>query len=263
MSKVIALDPGHGGWDPGATQYDGGHEADYTIVLARAVQSELVERYDCQVLMTHDGNGATSNGPTDADLRARAAVANQAGAALLVSLHHDAGPSTARGGSLWVWSSKGMHLSGDQHTAPRSYGCAQQMEPILRETLAAIGIPWRGLYSSDFGVLRNCDGPAVLIETHFGTNPEDDALMDDPANIRQLAAGIARAIAAAVDLPELAATPFSDVPADAWYAKDVIDLYDFGILRGDPDGRLRSDEPLTRAEAARLIRLTIRYCIGK
>lgn len=261
MSKIIVLDPGHDYDDPGSTQYDGESERAYTLALAQAVRDQLLARYDCLVFLTHEGTGAHPGNDLDAELRARADVANKAGAALLVSLHHDAGPSTARGGSLWVWSSRGMHLSAEQNTAPRSYACAQKMAPIIRDTLAAIGIPWRGLYSSDFGVLRYCDGPAVLIETHFGTNPEDDALMDDPANVRQLAAGIARAIAAAVDLP--AASPFSDVPADAWYAQDVADLREMGIINGDPDGRFRPDDPLTRAEAARLLRLAVRYITGR
>lgn len=261
MTKVIVLDPGHDYDDPGSTQYDGEHERDYTLPLARAVRDQLLARYDCQVLLTHEGPGTVPGNNTDAELRGRAAVANQAGADLLVSLHHDAGPSTARGGSLWVWTSRGMYLPGTQHTAPRSYAYAQVMEPILRETLAEIGIPWRGLLSADFGVLRYTNGPAVLIETHFGTNPEDDAIMDDPANVQRLATGIARAIATALDLP--AKMPFTDVDPGAWYAQDVIDLHQMGILRGDPDGRFRPEDPLTRAEAARLIRLAIRYITGR
>jgi len=58
-------------------------------------------------------------------------------------------------------------------------------------------------------------------------------------------------------------SPFPDVPADAWYAQDVADLYKFGIIHGDPDGKFNPDRPATRAEVAKMIRLAIRYITGK
>lgn len=275
MAKVIVLDPGHDAADPGSTQYDGEPERNYTMALAQAVRQQLLARYDCQVLLTHQGAGAAPGRPLSEELRARAEVANRAGAALFVSLHHNAGPVTARGGELYVWTNlrapdgglvwlPAVDGSTVNHRAPLGYAAAQAMLPSVRDTLAAIGIPWRGdIMCADFAVLRHTQGPAVLIETHFGTNPQDDALMDDPANVQRLAAGIATGIARAAGLPAAASSPFPDVPAGAWYAQDVADLQQFGIVHGDENGLFHPDKPATKAEVARMVRLTIRYITGR
>lgn len=274
MPKVIVLDPGHDTADPGSTQYDGESERHYTMALAQAVRQELLSRYDCEVLLTHTGAGAAPGRSLAEELRARAEVANRAGAALFVSLHHNAGPTSARGGELYVWTNlrapdgglvwlPAVDGSTVNHRAPQGYAAAQAMLPSIRDTLANIGIPWRGdIKCADLAVLRHTQGPAVLVETHFGTNPQDDALMDDPTNVQRLAVGIATGIARAAGLTAKAASPFPDVPADAWYAQDVADLYRFGIVRGDADGLFHPNQSATKAEIARLIRLTIRYITG-
>lgn len=275
MAKVIVLDPGHDASDPGSTQYDGEQERHNTMALAQAVRQNLLSRYDCQVLLTHTGAGAAPGRPLAEELRARAEVANRAGAALFVSLHHNAGPVTARGGEIYVWTSKrapdgglvwlpAVDGSTVNHESPQGYAAAQAMLPSVRSTLAAIGIPWRGsIMCADFAVLRHARVPAVLLETHFGTNPQDDALMDDPANVQRLAVGVATGIAQAAGLTPAQAGPFPDVPTDAWYAQDVADLKQYGIVNGDENGLFRPDKPATKAEVARMLRLTIRYITGR
>lgn len=56
---------------------------------------------------------------------------------------------------------------------------------------------------------------------------------------------------------------FLDVPDNEWYADDVRFLRDAGIVNGDENGNYRPDDSLTRAEVARLLRLTIRYVTGR
>lgn len=275
MAKVVVLDPGHDAADPGSTQYDGELERHYTMTMAQTVREQLLARYDCEVLLTHDGAGAAPGRPLSEELRARAEVANRAGAALFVLIHHNAGPASARGGELYVWTSKrgpdgglvwlpAVDGSTVNHESPQGYAAALAMLPIVRTTLAAIGIPWRGdIKCADFAVLRHTRVPAVLLETHFGTNPQDDALMDDPANVERLAAAIADGIAQAAGLTANQTAPFPDVPPDAWYAQDVADLKQFGIVHGDENGLFHPNKPATKAEVARMIRLTIRYITGR
>lgn len=62
---------------------------------------------------------------------------------------------------------------------------------------------------------------------------------------------------------EVRDTGFPDVPPDAWYAQNVIDLRQMGIVHGRTDGKFHPDEPITRAEAAKMIRLAIRYIMGQ
>lgn len=57
--------------------------------------------------------------------------------------------------------------------------------------------------------------------------------------------------------------PFADVRPDAWYAGDVAFLKSACIVSGDSNGNFRPNDALTRAEAARLLRLVIRYTTGR
>jgi N-acetylmuramoyl-L-alanine amidase len=236
MSDVplIVITGGHDRREVGSTQADGGREYQYTLPLSQEVRDALLSGWDCSVQLTHETDAPlTQGGDLGAELYARANLANKLGAAFYLSLHHDAGPAAARGGSLYIHSTlrsyRGqitraypegagdlvwLDAAGHQpdgtinHDAPRSYEMAQLGQPIVKETLAELGIPWRGVIQcADFAELRIPNCPCWLIETHFGSNPQDDAIMDQPGNRRQLAHGIARAVAVALKLKAKAPAP--------------------------------------------------------
>lgn len=223
MSARICLDPGHGGWDPGAIAVDGRPEKEFTLDLTLAVRDELTRRFECDVVMTRDSDKAlTPNGDLGAELRARAEVGNQAGADLFLSLHHDSASSPdARGGSLWIWrnhpeSGVGHRPAIDPttgqptHDAPRSHEMGVRFIEPVRDRLAAFGIPWRsygspsGISAADFGVLRHSKGPGLLLECFFGSAAEDLAIARRPDFVSGLAAAIAAGVAAALRLPAAA-----------------------------------------------------------
>lgn len=212
--KRIVLDPGHAGWDQGSTPVDiksGGYmEAEFNWRLSTRLAEELVERYVCEVYKTHPYNTALSkNRDLDEELRLRADMFTVYNADLLVSTHHDAGPPSARGGSLYIHTDKRASDGGlawlpalGNHKAPRSYKMAQVVRDHVKPALAGMGIPWRGdILCADFGILRYTPGPCMLLEAFFGTNEEDVAIARKPEFIPTLAKALAEGIALALDLP--------------------------------------------------------------
>lgn len=219
MTKVIVIDPGHALWDSGSIAIDGQAEKHYTLALSLAVR-DVLAAYDCRVILTRDTDTALAEaGNLGAELRNRANVANVAKADLFLSIHHDAGPPTARGGSLYIWTDKRkadgnlVWLPADgNHTAPKSYAISKAFVPAVKDELARYGIPWRGdIMCADFGVLRACDGPALLLETHFGTNEHDNWAARRPDFINDLANRIAMGLAEALELLPNVIEPSADV----------------------------------------------------
>ncbi|HWI60365.1 MAG TPA: N-acetylmuramoyl-L-alanine amidase [Symbiobacteriaceae bacterium] len=221
--KLIVIDPGHDPDDPGSTQIDGERERVYTLALARAVRDALLAGWDCEIRLTHDGPGMVPGDDLSAELRARGELPNQLGADFFLSLHHNGGPQSARGGELYIWTSKRSPEGGlvwlpaidpatgrPNHEAPRSFAIAQIFQPIVRDALAGFGIPWRGapdrIMCADFAVLRYPELPCMLLESHFGTNPDDDAAADRPDFIPTLAQAIARGLAVGLRLDSRGST---------------------------------------------------------
>jgi len=239
MVKVF-LDPGHGGRDPGAVA-NGLQEKVLTLDIALKTKNYLLRDYaGVEVRLSREGD-------TDVTLQERVKMANAWGAHLYVSIHVNAGGGT-----------------GFESFVHRPEAAVYR-DVIHDEIVKATQFRDRGQKWADFYVLKHSNAPALLTENGFLDHPEDSARLRDPAFrdaiARGHARGIARAIASALDLPQK--MPFADVPPDAWYAQDVADLYEMGIVRGDPDGLFRPDQSLTRAEAARLVRLAIRYITGR
>jgi N-acetylmuramoyl-L-alanine amidase len=223
MSRIVVIDPGHGGWDPGRVATDGQAEAVSNWQGALALQEALLEYEGVEVAFTHKGSDTylaePGPGRQARELSARCWEANRRHADLLFSLHHDGlDDQDARGGSLWVWSNHnapdgGLRWepaldgqAGQNHTDPKSYPLAALMVGRIRETLAEFGVPWRtygdpvGVACSNFGILRNTVGPAVLLEAYYGTNPADVAAARRPEFYQELARAIAAGIAEALGL---------------------------------------------------------------
>ncbi|MBL0386384.1 N-acetylmuramoyl-L-alanine amidase [Tumebacillus sp. ITR2] len=90
MSKLICLDPGHGGYDPGAAA-NGTREKDITLHIARQLRDLLIQT-GFEVVMTRETD-TSPGGKTEvnADLNERCRIANAAGADVFLSIHVNAG----------------------------------------------------------------------------------------------------------------------------------------------------------------------------
>ncbi len=200
---VVTLDPGHGGFDPGA-QSDDITEAELVLTFALELR-EAMQAKGITVNMTRDKDDFVA-------LEQRMTSARAAGSHLLISLHADALPKgQAAGATVYVWSNSaddraarqlaarherkdlllGMDLTGQDDalahalmdfartdTQPRSEGYARQL--TSRMALKGIGLHARPVQGAAFSVLKSPDITSVLLELGFITDGYDRAKMSDP-----------------------------------------------------------------------------------
>lgn len=212
LKKVIVIDPGHGGHDPGALGAQG-YEKDVNLAAALALKERLERSPRYRVVLTRDDD-------TYVPLDQRVHVAQQAGADLFISLHSDSGPDAAvRGASVYTLSDKASNrsarfvrrddwfmkasLTGDRGvsdilldltqraTKNRSAAFAQTLvshidgkAPLLRRSQRDAG----------FMVLLAPDVPAVLLEMGFLTNTEDEDFLRDPSQRKRLMGAVGDSI---------------------------------------------------------------------
>jgi N-acetylmuramoyl-L-alanine amidase len=140
--KVIVIDPGHGGRDPGAVGPGGTKEADVNLAIAHLVKSRL-ER-DFTVFMTRQNDETVT-------LNTRSAFANAKRADLFISIHCNAAANPLANGTETYYISKdGARLAKGIH-----------------ERLVGLGLKDRGIKQGAYAVLRNTRMPAVLVEVAF------------------------------------------------------------------------------------------------
>lgn len=214
---VVALDPGHGGIDPGALA--AGHsEADIVLSVALAAR-EALTRAGIEVFLTREGDRFVG-------LESRMTAARAAGADLFISLHADALPQgQAAGATIYIWDPKandaatqlltqrhdrddllaGLDLTGSDDalagvlmdmaradTQPRSENFAKFLASRL--TLGGIQMHRRPVKGARFSVLKSPDIPSVLLELGFLTDPEDRQHLTDPAWRSQMVQAITNAV---------------------------------------------------------------------
>ncbi|MDR3388369.1 MAG: N-acetylmuramoyl-L-alanine amidase [Rudaea sp.] len=212
---VIAIDPGHGGVDPGATGSSGTHEKDITLAVSRELKRLIDKQSGMSAVLTRDDD-------TFIPLKERYQKARIAKADLFLSIHADAFASgDARGSSVWMLSSRGATSEAAHWLADRenradlvggvslddkdntlaavlldlSQGATLEAsgsvaDEVLR-ALGRIGPTHRGyVEKANFVVLRSPDVPSILVETAFITNPAEEKRLSSPAQREKLAGAI-------------------------------------------------------------------------
>lgn len=217
--RVIVIDAGHGGVDPGATGVSGALEKDLVLSLATTVRDALESTGKYKVVMTRDTDIFLS-------LKARVAVGRRARADLFVSIHADSAPgSEARGASVYTLSERasdreaealaraenqsdviaGVDLTNEsdivtsilidlaqRETKNSSVKFAQALVPELQH---AGGVTQRSHRFAGFMVLKAPDVPSVLIEVGYLSSTHDESEM----KTRRWRSNMASAINQAVD----------------------------------------------------------------
>jgi len=212
---VVAIDPGHGGQDPGAIGPTGKREKDVTLAVARELARQVNATPGLKAYLTRD---------TDVfiPLPMRAKKARAAGADIFISIHADAAENrSASGSSVYVLSTKGASsqrarwLADKENAADLVGGVRlQQTENTLANVLLdlaqsghmkasedAAGHVLSGLKDignnhkpslerANFAVLRTSDMPAMLVETAFISNPDEERRLTDPGYQRKLAGAV-------------------------------------------------------------------------
>ncbi len=220
---IVALDPGHGGEDPGAIGPAGTREKDVVLQVAHRLRDKINAT-------TVNGNPMRAFLTRDADffvpLHVRVQKARRVQADLFVSIHADAFITpTARGASVFALSQGAASSSAarwmaekenkadliggvnvrtqDQHVARAllDMSTTAQINDSLRLGGALLGeiggvgrLHKKHVEQAGFAVLKAPDIPSVLVETAFISNPEEEAKLRSEAYQEELAQALMRGI---------------------------------------------------------------------
>lgn len=197
-SRVVVLDPGHGGKDKGTSSPHNVHEKVVVLDIAKRVE-KILESHGIRVVLTRESDHFLT-----LDARCRKAAALKAD--LFVSIHaNSAGNNrSVRGTEAFVLSLPGFYSSnsyGKGHPPASThkgnhYDIANMALGfcIHRSLIKTAGLEDRGVKRARFQVLRDAPCPAALIETAFLSNPKNEAMLTDPAGRDRIARGIADGI---------------------------------------------------------------------
>ncbi len=197
-SRIVVLDPGHGGSDKGAVSPRNVQEKLLVMDVAKRIRSQLQAR-GLTVHLTRDNDHYLS-------LSERTQKAARWNADLFVSLHADSASKSAKGAGTYILSLPtcySTHSYGKGTPSPKAnpgnkfdlanaalgYRIQQNMVKATRQTD-------RGVKRARFQVLKEAPCPAVLVEMAFITNPEEEALVIRASHRAKIAEGIANGITA-------------------------------------------------------------------
>ncbi len=231
--KIVVIDPGHGGRDPGAIGPRGLKEKEVALDTARRLKKILQERYNLEVHLTRDRDVYIGLGE-------RTAIANRKKADLFVSIHTNASPKRqARGIETyllnWTNDAEAMRVAARENaiSLEKMKKARSELGTILaslhRETkrdeslrLAHFiqgslytrlnrnyrSIANLGVKQALFYVLVDAEMPSVLVEIAFISNPQEERLLKSrqfrTSAAEAIAAGIYKYILSLPDAPKLA-----------------------------------------------------------
>jgi N-acetylmuramoyl-L-alanine amidase len=180
--KLIVIDPGHGGNDPGAINESAGlTEKVLTLYIAQHLKTDLVHA-GWHITMTRDGDYEVGDpgGNDKQELQARCDVANAAGARLFISVHINASVSSDPNGvTTYYWR-------------PEARPFAQAVEDAV---VGATGIHSDGIIRNNFYVIHHTAMPGVLVEVAYLSNYHDAQLLSQTWFLERVASAIATGIA--------------------------------------------------------------------
>lgn len=240
---LVMIDPGHGGFDPGA-RAPGFDEKAITLGLGLALRDRLVADGRVRVAMTRDDDSFVTLGE-------RVEAARRRGADLFLSIHADSagaageGADRVAGASIYTLSQRasdaaarrfaqrenaagginGQSLSGQSAAVGailvdlaqrRTQSESQRLADLIeREGRGAIAFHAQPRRSAALEVLRAPDVPSVLFESGYITNPADAARLTSAAGREAFARVMARAIALYFAPPAQSPAPAASAPAIA------------------------------------------------
>ncbi|MCY0857888.1 N-acetylmuramoyl-L-alanine amidase [Cupriavidus sp. D39] len=216
---TVAIDPGHGGEDPGATGASGSREKDVVLQIAQRLRAKIDAQPNMRAMMTRDADFFVP-------LNVRVQKARRVQADLFVSIHADAFLSPeAKGASVFALSERGASSSAarwmankenasdligganmgnkdaqvarvllDLSTTAQINDSLQVGKAVLSEIGGVNRLHKGSVEQAGFAVLKAPDIPSILVETAFISNPEEERKLNDENHQEQLANAILRGI---------------------------------------------------------------------
>ena len=217
---TVAIDPGHGGEDPGAVGLGGSYEKHVVLAISKLLKEELEKLPNMRATLTRTGDFFVP-------LNARVQKARHVNADLFVSVHADAFVKpTASGSSVFALSERGASSTAAKWLANKENasdliggvnlkGTDSQLAKVLLDlsTTAQINDSLKlgsavlgklgkinklhkaQVEQAGFAVLKAPDIPSILVETAFISNPDEERKLNDDDHQRKVAQAIAQGIA--------------------------------------------------------------------
>jgi len=218
---VVAIDPGHGGHDPGAIGKARTREKDVALAVSKALAKRINAEPGFKAILVRDKD-------VYVDHRDRMEVARKGKADLFVSVHADAvSDRRANGASVYVLSLKGASDEAAKRLAERENASTSNRvggvslagrDPVLASVLldlsqnaalsasldvgadviselARVGkVHRRKVQQAGFLVLKSPDVPSILVETAYISNPDEEQRLRSPAHQDKIATAILRGV---------------------------------------------------------------------
>ncbi|TKH22291.1 N-acetylmuramoyl-L-alanine amidase [Bacillus wiedmannii] len=172
LEKVIVIDPGHGGNDPGSIGPNGTREKEITLKTAKNIQKKLKEK-GMTVILTREDDKFVS-------LKNRVTIAQNKSADLFLSIHYD-GFTTSDVNGVTTYYNKEL----------KEWILAKMIHGHLFKHIKSKD---RGVKSGDYYVLRENEKPSLLLELGYITNPEDEERMNSQQFQADVASGIVNGV---------------------------------------------------------------------
>ena len=190
LNKIVYLDAGHGGYDPGAS-YFGISEKSLTLAIQSRVKAKL-ESEGYQVVTTRTSD-------TYVDLTDRSRAVNASESDIFVSIHINAsGSSAAQGIETYYYQPYAEYpsrINATYHANPTRLSMSDTLANAIQSSLInATGAQNQGVKRQTFAVLRETTAPAVLLELGFLSNPQEAARLNTAAYQETLANAIVAGI---------------------------------------------------------------------
>ncbi|KAJ51030.1 N-acetylmuramoyl-L-alanine amidase [Clostridium tetanomorphum] len=177
----VCLDPGHGGYDSGAVGSTGVMEKNITLAIALKTGKILKEK-GIEIVYTRTSDSVSWPANVAQDLQKRCYIANNANVDYFVSIHtNSASASSANGAETYYYT----YESGAGKSLAQS---------IQQSIINATGLTNRGIKTANFYVLKNTIAPAVLVETGFISNVNEEKLLNSNSFQDKMAQAIANGI---------------------------------------------------------------------
>lgn len=183
QERVVVLDAGHGGFDPGASG-NTLKEKDINLRITRRVGEVLEQKGITGVY--------TRNDDIFIGLEERSNIANRLNASLFVSIHNNASDRSSVSGTETYFyapaSNPDLFAQRDERAKLANAIQTELVSMLLRKN--------RGVKEANLSVLRNTEMPSALVEVAFLSNPTEEALLQNNDFINRAALGIANGIIA-------------------------------------------------------------------
>ncbi len=214
---VVAIDPGHGGKDPGALGKHGTREKDVTLAISRKLKQIIDRQTYMRAILTRDAD-------YDLHLKQRQAIARKHNADLFVSIHADGSPRRhAHGSSVYTLSENGATSTTASWLARKENSVdhdlvggvditekTSDMREIILDlsmnatindsvkvaelVLSSLGqinqLHKKSVEQAGFVVLKSPDIPSILVETAFITNPGEEKKLKNNTYQKEVAHAI-------------------------------------------------------------------------